>query len=112
MEEPSNKQRPSRSLANNVAIVTGAGALGDGIGNARASAILMASDGCSVVCVDLDKSLADRTVQMIEEEGKGKAIAMSADVSKEDDCKRIVETAVKEYGRLDILYNCVGYVRD
>ena len=104
----SRPTRPSRSLQGNVAIVTGAGALEDGIGNARAAAVLMASDGCSVVCVDRDASLAERTVQMILEEGKGKAIAVQGDVTSEDDCKRVVETAMKEYGRLDILFNSVG----
>jgi NAD(P)-dependent dehydrogenase (short-subunit alcohol dehydrogenase family) len=100
--------RPSRTLTNNVAIVTGAGALGNGIGNGRAAAILMASDGCSVVCVDLDLSLAQATVDMITSEGKGKAIAMKADVTKESECEAIVQKAVDEYGRLDILFNCVG----
>ena len=44
--------RPTRSLAGRVAIVSGAGAAGDGIGNGRASAILLAEAGCNVVCVD------------------------------------------------------------
>jgi NAD(P)-dependent dehydrogenase (short-subunit alcohol dehydrogenase family) len=100
--------RPSRTLNSNVAIVTGAGALGNGIGNGRAAAILMASDGCSVVCVDLDLSLAQATVDMITSEGKGKAIAMKADVTNESECEAIVQKAVDEYGRLDILFNCVG----
>ena len=100
--------RPSRSLQGNVAIVTGAGALGDGIGNARAAAILMASDGCSVVCVDLNLSLAERTVSMIEDEAKGRAIAVKGDVTSDEGCKAIVGRAVAEYGRLDILFNCVG----
>ena len=100
--------RPSRSLQGRVAIVTGAGALGDGIGNARAAAILMAEDGCSVVCVDLNLQLAERTVAMIEADGKGKAIAVQADVTSDADCKRIVDTALSTYGRLDILFNCVG----
>ena len=107
MEEPAPK-RPSRSLRDNVAIITGAGALGDGIGNARAAAILMASDGCSVVCVDRDVSLAQRTVDMIEEEGNGKAIAVQADVTSEEDCKRVISTAIEKFGHLDILFNCVG----
>ncbi len=107
MNEP-QPRRPSRTLQGNVAIVTGAGALGDGIGNARASAILMASDGCSVVCVDRDLPLAERTVEMIEAEGKGKAIALQGDVTSEKDCKRIVETTISTFNRLDILFNCVG----
>lgn len=100
--------RPNRSLAGKVAIVTGAGALGDGIGNARAAAILMAEDGCNVVCVDRDEASAKRTVQMIVDEGKGKAIAVQADVTSLADCERIVKTTVDTYGRVDILFNCVG----
>lgn len=100
--------RPDRSLAGKVAIITGAGALGDGIGNARAAAILMAEDGCSIVCVDRDEGLAKRTVEMVLAEGKGKAIAVQADVTSLADCERIVKTAVDTYGRLDILFNCVG----
>jgi NAD(P)-dependent dehydrogenase (short-subunit alcohol dehydrogenase family) len=95
-------------LVGKVAIVTGAGAVGDGIGNARAAAILLAEDGCSVVCVDRDAKLAQRTVEMIEGEGKGKAITVQADVSSATDCQRIVKTAVDTYGRVDILFNCVG----
>lgn len=100
--------RPERFLQGKVAIVTGAGALADGIGNGRAAAILLAEDGCSVVCVDLKLELAQRTAQMIQADGKGKAIAVAADVTKEAECKKIVEQAVKTYGRLDILVNNVG----
>lgn len=100
--------RPNRSLAGKVAIVTGAGALADGIGNARAAAILMAEDGCNVVCVDRDEGLAKRTVEMILAEGKGKGISVQADVTSLADCERVVKTAVDTYGRLDILFNCVG----
>ena len=100
--------RPNRSLAGKVAIVTGAGALGDGIGNARAAAILMAEDGASVLCVDRDLDLAQRTVEMIETENKGRAKAMRGDVANLADCEKIIKIAVQEYGRLDILFNCVG----
>lgn len=100
--------RPDRSLKGKVAIVTGAGSLGDGIGNARAAAILMAEDGCSVVCVDRDLKLAQRTVEMIEQEGLGQAVAVQADVTSLQDCENVVKTAVDTYGRLDILFNCVG----
>lgn len=100
--------RPNRSLSDKVAIITGAGALGDGIGNARAAAILMAEDGCSIVCVDRDLSSAQRTVEMILAEGKGKAVAIQADVTSLADCERTVKTAIDTYGRLDVLFNCVG----
>jgi NAD(P)-dependent dehydrogenase (short-subunit alcohol dehydrogenase family) len=107
MEDPLFR-RSTRSLVGKVAIVTGAGAVGNGIGNARAAAILLAEDGCSVICVDRDVKLAQRTVEMIEADGKGKAIAIEADVTSTADCQRTVKTAVGTYGKLDILFNCVG----
>ncbi|KAL2421961.1 hypothetical protein ABEF95_001809 [Exophiala dermatitidis] len=64
--------KPPRSLAGKVAIVTGAGAAGDGIGNGRATAILLAEDGCFVACVDRDIRLAQRTVEMIEFEAEAR----------------------------------------
>lgn len=100
--------RPTRSLHDRVAIVTGAGAAGDGIGNGRAAAILLAEAGCSVVCVDIQEPLAARTVEMIQKDGFGKSIAVKADVTSSEDCQRVVDTAVKTYGRLDILVNVVG----
>jgi NAD(P)-dependent dehydrogenase (short-subunit alcohol dehydrogenase family) len=101
-------QRPTRSLKDRVAIVTGAGALGDGVGNGRAASILLAEDGCQVVCVDLKQDLAQRTAEMINSESKGAAIAVAGDVTNCDDCQRIVDTAITTYGRLDILINNVG----
>lgn len=100
--------RPNRSLKGKVAIVTGAGALEGGIGNGRAAAVLLAEDGCSVICVDMKKELADSTASMIEKEGKGAATAVTGDVTKAEDCENIVKTAISQYGRLDILVNNVG----
>jgi NAD(P)-dependent dehydrogenase (short-subunit alcohol dehydrogenase family) len=91
-----------------VAIVSGAGAAGEGIGNGRAAAILLAEAGCSVVCVDLKLELAEKTVEMIQKDGFGRGVAAQANVADEDDCQKTVETAIREYGRLDILVNCVG----
>ncbi|KAK5172765.1 uncharacterized protein LTR77_002885 [Saxophila tyrrhenica] len=101
-------QRPIRSLEGRVAIVSGAGAAGDGIGNGRACAILLAEAGCSVVCTDMKLELAQRTVEFIEKDGKGKGFAVKANATVADDCQAAVQTAVKEYGRLDILVNVVG----
>lgn len=106
--DPENPPRPSRSLEGRVAIVTGAGSRANGIGNGRAASVLLAEAGAKVVCVDLNISWAEITVNMIAREFGEKAIAVEADVSKEDDCKRIVDTALATYGRLDILINNVG----
>src|SRR5712671_6976321 len=94
-------------LAGKVAIVSGGGAAGDGIGNGRAAAILLARAGAKVVVADLDAGLAGRTVEMIEAEG-GSAAAVACDVTSEADCKRLVDAAVDRWGRLDFLDNNVG----
>lgn len=100
--------RPTRSLQGRSAIVTGAGTAGDGIGNGRASAILLAEAGCNVLCVDLREDLAARTVEMIaNDDGLGTGVGLKADVANEEDCKKVVEAAVRAFGRLDILINTV-----
>ncbi|KAL7908894.1 hypothetical protein GGI35DRAFT_452341 [Trichoderma velutinum] len=99
--------RPSRRLDGKVAIVTGAGSLGDGLGNGRAISLLLAGDGATVLCADRDLAAAERTVEMIVQEG-GKAASLCADVSSEEDCEKLVRTTGDMFGRLDILINNVG----
>ncbi|KAM0691320.1 hypothetical protein Q7P36_010091 [Cladosporium allicinum] len=100
--------RPTRSLVGRVAIVSGAGAAGDGIGNGRASAILLAEAGANVVCVDMRYDLAQRTAELVEKDGHGKAIAVQADVTSEDDVKNVISKTLEGFGRIDILVNVVG----
>lgn len=90
-----------------VAVVTGAGSSGPGIGNGRATAVLFAREGAKVVLVDNHLERAEETRQMIEKEG-GQACAVQADVTRDEDCRRAVEAAVSAYGRVDILDNNVG----
>ena len=94
-------------LENKVAIVVGAGAAGDGIGNGRASAILLARAGASVLAVDRQEELAQRTVEMIRTDG-GEATVCVADATQEQDCRRTVELCCDLYGGIDILDNNVG----
>ncbi|KAF8951109.1 short-chain dehydrogenase/reductase SDR [Flammula alnicola] len=104
-----NPSRPSRSLEGRVAIVTGAGSRATGIGNGRAASILLAEAGARVVCVDMNLEWAEVTVSMIAKEfGKDNVIALQADVTEQEACKRAVDTAVQKFGRLDILVNNVG----
>src|SRR5207253_4100510 len=63
--------------------------------------------GTKVLVADRDLKLAERTVQMIADEG-GTATAHAADVTSEAECKRLVEAAVDRFGRLDFLDNNVG----
>jgi NAD(P)-dependent dehydrogenase (short-subunit alcohol dehydrogenase family) len=94
-------------LVGKVAIVTGGGAVGDGIGNGRASAILLARAGANVLVVDRDLTLAERTVALIAAEG-GNAVAAAYDVASSAQCAAMVAEAVSRWGRLDGLDNNVG----
>jgi NAD(P)-dependent dehydrogenase (short-subunit alcohol dehydrogenase family) len=96
-----------KRLEGKVAIVTGAGAAGEGIGNGRAAAILFAREGAKVLLVDRKRELAAATQTMIAAEG-GEAVAFEADVTRSDDCRAMVEAAVGRWGKLDILQNNVG----
>jgi meso-butanediol dehydrogenase/(S,S)-butanediol dehydrogenase/diacetyl reductase len=91
------------TLKDKVIIVTGASS---GIG--RASAIVFAKNGASVVVADIDEEGGRRTVDDIAEAG-GKAIFVKTDVSKAADAKRCVDSALREFGRLDCLFNNAGF---
>ncbi len=96
------------ALQGKTAIVTGAGSRpGDGVGNGRAAAILLARGGARLVLADANAGWAEDTRKMIEAEG-GEAIVVQADVAKQEDCKRIVDAGVAQFGRIDILVNNVG----
>lgn len=94
-------------LAGKVAIVTGAGAEGEDIGIGRAIALLLAREGASVLCADLDPARAEATAARIMA-GGGQAVAMGGDVGDAAVCANLVARAVDAFGRLDILVNNVG----
>lgn len=90
-------------LTDKVAIVTGAS---KGIGAAIAKKL--AEDGAAVVVnYASSKSGADAVVAAIEKNG-GKAVAVQGDVSKAADAKKIVDTAIEKFGKLDVLVNNSG----
>lgn len=103
-------------LDGKVALVTGAGG---GLG--RAHALLLASEGASVVVNDLggardgtgdgSSAMADQVVQEIIEAG-GKAVADYGSVTSEDDTEAMVNAAFENFGRLDIVINNAGILRD
>jgi len=90
-----------------VAIVTGAGSIGPGIGNGKASAILYAREGAKVIAVDYNIKAAEETKRIVDEEG-GECLSFKGDVSKAHDCKSIVDKCIETFGRIDILHNNVG----
>jgi NAD(P)-dependent dehydrogenase (short-subunit alcohol dehydrogenase family) len=94
-------------LTGKVAIIAGGGAAGDGIGNGRAAAILLARAGTRVFVVDRELALAEKTVAMITAEG-GTAAAHQADLTDSVQCRTMVEGALARFGRVDFLDNNVG----
>lgn len=94
-------------LKGKVAIVTGAGSRGPGVGNGKAAAVLFAREGAQVLCVDQIAERAEETCATIRSES-GEASVFQADVTRAQDCERVCAAAVERYGRLDILHNNVG----
>ena len=91
-----------------VAIVTGAGSTpGPGVGTGKATAVVLAREGASVLLVDLHPERAEETRRMIEDEG-GKAEVFAADATKAADCEAMVAAAVEAFGTVDILVNNIG----
>jgi NAD(P)-dependent dehydrogenase (short-subunit alcohol dehydrogenase family) len=100
-------QRGQGRLAGKVALVTGAGSRGPGLGNGKATAILFSREGARVLCVDQAKERAEETVGLIRAEG-GTAEVFAADVTRAGDCAAMVADAVRRWGALHILHNNVG----
>jgi NAD(P)-dependent dehydrogenase (short-subunit alcohol dehydrogenase family) len=94
-------------LAGKVAVVTGAAAQAEGIGNGTAVALLFAREGASVVLVNRSAERAKALEETIRAEG-GEASAFAADVTQEDATQAMAAFAAERYGRLDILHNNVG----
>jgi NAD(P)-dependent dehydrogenase (short-subunit alcohol dehydrogenase family) len=97
-------------LGNRVALVFGAGSVGPGWGNGKASAVAYARAGARVVCVDIALAAAEETAAIVVEEG-GTAIALACDVTREDEVAAAVAATLAHFGRIDILHNNVGRVR-
>lgn len=91
-----------RGLKGKIAAVTGGGS---GIG--RGGAIRLGEEGCSVAVIDWNEESAKATADTIKKAG-GKAIAIKADVSNEDEIKAAFDRVVKEFGHLDILVANAG----
>ncbi len=94
-------------LAGKVALVTGAGSVGPGWGNGRAAAVLFARQGARVVAVDRDAAAADETARLIAEE-QGQVLVLEADVTDLKSVIAMSESAMRRFGRVDVLLNNVG----
>ncbi|HCG02109.1 MAG TPA: oxidoreductase [Chloroflexi bacterium] len=97
-----------KRLEGKVCIVTGAGSRGPGIGNGRAIAIIFAREGAHVVLVDRQRDRAQETLTSFDDDERGRARFVEADVSIDDDCARIVGQTMNAYDRIDVVVNNVG----
>jgi len=94
-------------LKGKVAMVVGAGSIGPGWGNGKATAVTFAREGAQVFCVDRNGAAAEETAKIISGEG-GKAMAFTADVSRAAEIEAMIAACLKAYGRIDVLDNNVG----
>ena len=90
-------------LENRIALVTAAAS-----GMGRAGVIRFAQEGARVAAVDIDQAALDTVVKEATDAG-GDVVAINADLTKDEECHRIVDDTVEAFGGLDLLWNHVGH---
>jgi 2-hydroxycyclohexanecarboxyl-CoA dehydrogenase len=93
-------------LAGKTVIVTGgASNVGRGI------VLAFAKEGSNIVLADIDKVQGEKTAKLARKQG-GKVVVVKTDVTNPEQCQVMVKRTRDEFGRLDILVNCVGWIYD
>lgn len=96
-------------LDGKIAFITGAGSVGEGWGNGKATAVLLARQGAQVFGVDLDKKALEETAVRMRAEGLEDSWAsFTCDMTDNEQVKAAFESCLARFGRLDILVNNVG----
>jgi hypothetical protein len=97
----------TRRLEGKVALISGAGSVGPGWGNGRATAVRFAEEGARIFAVDRDAERLRETVEGVKKAG-GAVTTHLCDVTRAEDVAAMVNACVKAYGRIDVLVNNVG----
>ncbi len=88
-------------------MIVGAGSVGAGWGNGKATAVRFAQEGASVFAVDIRHDAAEETRAIIENEG-GVCVSHDADVTRSEQVRDMVQACEERFGRIDVLVNNVG----
>jgi len=96
-------------LEGQVALITGAGRAGKGIG--RSIALRLAKEGAKIAIADFVPEAADSVAKEVTEMG-GEALAVYGSVSNPEDVDKMVQATVDKFGKIDILVNNAGITRD
>jgi NAD(P)-dependent dehydrogenase (short-subunit alcohol dehydrogenase family) len=97
----------TQRLADRIAIVTGAGCIGPGWGNGRATTVLLAQAGATVLAVDKSRSALDETLARAGDAAV-RIVPHVCDATSAADVAQMVRACVERFGRVDILVNNVG----
>jgi NAD(P)-dependent dehydrogenase (short-subunit alcohol dehydrogenase family) len=96
-------------LTGKVALITGAGSVGQGWGNGKATAVLMARQGASVCGIDRNADALAATARIMHDEGMAdRWLGQTCDMTGSDGVARAVEECLARFGRIDILVNNIG----
>jgi len=99
----------SGRLAGKIAIVNGAGSVGPGWGNGRATTVLFAREGAKVIAVDRNKAAMDETFEKLREASVADNVTPYAcDVMDNDAVAELAASVRRDFGRIDVLVNNVG----
>jgi len=94
-------------LQNRIAIVTGAGSVGPGWGNGRATCVRFAEEGAKIFAIDRDPDKTAETVERVTAVG-GEIVTYQCDVTSNESVAAMVKACVDRFGRIDVLVNNVG----
>jgi NAD(P)-dependent dehydrogenase (short-subunit alcohol dehydrogenase family) len=95
-------------LSGKVAVVTGAGSVGEGWGNGKATAMLMARQGAKVFGIDINSEALATISALMEQEGHEGWAPRVCNMTHSEDVKAAVDDCLARFGRIDILVNNVG----